>query len=200
MIVCMGSMLRNELSVGALAFDVARWIVVADHEHPPVRAFHPRAPEMDRLPPHDLRVVQALAPDARVRAVVVVRPLGRPELHRLLPAHLPVPLGKVLAVRPHRVVHVAVVDPLVRVPLGVRRHGVVPRDRADPDLGPDGVVRVDEVLVGLLPRPWRDAYDGQENSAWNEISTHCSRRRSIRRLLCRNWSVESWILMGYMYI
>ena len=54
----------NNNLVRALAFVIAWRVIVADDKHPAIVALSPSAAEPDRVPPHDLRVVQALVADA----------------------------------------------------------------------------------------------------------------------------------------
>lgn len=115
---------------------------------------------MNRVAPHDLSVVQALASHARVRAVVVVVLLSHPHLHRVPAAQDAIALGQVLAVGPSRVLEVAVASPLLGVLPSVSRNRRVPSDRADPDFSTGGIVLVDEVLMRVLRH--RDAGDGAD--------------------------------------
>lgn len=135
--------------VGFLADPVTRGVIAANDVVPAVGALDPGTANIDRVTPHDLRVVQALVrPDARIRAVAIVLLLSHPQVHRGCTAETAAAaLGKVLTVGPARVGQRAVADPLVSVGLRVASEGRAPCDVGHADLGPGGVVAV-EVVCG----------------------------------------------------
>jgi len=164
-----GTLLRL---VWALADVVARRVVAADDEDAGVVvADDAGAADGRGVTPHHLRVVPAhLAVRAAVGVVVVVLLLGNPRRHGV--GRRPVGAGgapeDVLAVGTAGVDQLAVALPLRRVALRVRGHRVVPRHRADADVGARRVVRVHVVLRRVLRRARRDDGGSQRQSCGDE--------------------------------
>lgn len=102
-----------------LAYIVPRRIIVAYHKNPIVLTLHPSTPYVFSVPPHYLRIVATLIPDAPVQMVVVELFLGRPKLHRLHRRHLVIPLCEVFTVGSIGVLHLTGIDLTISVILSI---------------------------------------------------------------------------------
>lgn len=91
---CLSCSYWELLSVGALPYKVARRVVVARNEPPPVVAPSPSAPNSSRVSPNHLCVVETLSSvDAWVGVVVIVTSLTHPQSHCRPPGKVTAALG-----------------------------------------------------------------------------------------------------------
>ena len=170
--------------VRALSLEVARRVVVAGDEDAAVVADDAGAADGGGVTPHHLRVVAArLVRRRRAGVAVVVVPLllRHPQADgvRRRPVSAGAAHEDVLAVAAAAgVLERAVAGALGRVALRERGHVVVPRHRADADVGPRRVVQVHKVLRRVLRRARRDedaggCHHGERQSEARNLLRHC---------------------------
>ncbi|KAF7802816.1 uncharacterized protein G2W53_041927 [Senna tora] len=100
--------------------------------------------------PNDLRIMQALVVYALIGGIVIVGLLGEPELYSIGSIHVPIIFSQILAIRPPRVLHFVVLNPLDCVVLSIGLDGPVPCHWAHANHGSSRIMDVEEILRGIL--------------------------------------------------